>query len=782
MQRRFRQEQQILGQLQHPGIAQLLDLGATPKGVPYLVMEHIDGQPIVTFADQQKLGVDERIQLVRQVCEAVAFAHRQLVVHRDIKPRNILVTAGGHAKLLDFGIAKILEPTHHLAGQDATRTDVRLLTPNYASPEQLLGQPVSTATDVFGLGILLFELLTGERPFDWGETPLVEVERAMKTVDPPRGSSVVGALLSDPERITEVAGQRSLTPRRLQRRLSGDLDNILGRALALDPEARYASVDQLAADLGRHLEGLPITAHAPRWSYIATKFVRRNAIAVVATVSITVGLAGFGVLQTVQSQRLATERDIAAQERDAADLERDKARETKDFMVELFSVADPGEARGNSITAREMLDRGAERITEELVDQPEVQAELMSTMGTVYQNLGLYEPAGPLLERALELRRATFGNSSLEVAASLGSLGTLLFYTGDYAEGEPLAREALNIYRALYPGDHTDIADTLEVLGVLLRFMGEPEEAEQMARETLDMRRELLGNENFDIGDSINNLAGLLKNRGEYDQAVELYLEAVALYRKTQGDQHPSVARGLSNLGLVLVLKGDREAAEPVLLEALELRRTLFGKEHPSVADTLSNLGGLWSGAQDHAKAAAYFREALLMQQKLLGDHPYVGRSHLNLGSALVHLGELATAEVHYKAAQAIFLEQLGEEHWLVGQGLRYQARLRLEQENHDQAVELSRRSVAILEKQLGLEDPRTMSSVNLLGASLVGQLKFEEAEPLLLQSYEWFIKRSDSNPIEIARQRLVDLYTGLGQPKKAEPYRRPQDPVATSE
>ena len=384
--RRFRTERQILADLDHPNIAHLLDGGTTADGLPYLVMEYVVGERIDAYCNARALALRERLALFLAVCDAVQYAHRNLVIHRDIKPSNILVTPDGAPKLLDFGIAKLMG-TGAERGAALTRADERLMTPEHASPEQVRGEPVTTGSDVYALGILLYHLLTGERPYTPDDGSVAALERAICETAPDKPSTVVMRAATRAGNAAAPAPVPVPAPRRLARALTGDLDNIVLMALRKEPARRYASAAQMAEDVRRYLDQRPVIARPDTWSYRTAKFLRRHTASVTAAAAVVVVLAAVVVYYT---QRLAGERDRAQDAERRAVRETETSKRVSDFLVELFRVSDPDKARGETITAREILDRGAERIDQELDDEPEVQAQLMDTMGLVYRSLGLY--------------------------------------------------------------------------------------------------------------------------------------------------------------------------------------------------------------------------------------------------------------------------------------------------------------------------------------------------------------------------------------------------------
>ena len=656
---RFLRERRVLARLKHPNIGRLLDAGMTEEQTPYFVMEYIEGVPLTKYCDQRRLTISKRLALFQRVCQAVHYAHQNLIIHRDLKPANILVTSDGQVKLLDFGIAKLIEEDDDEAG--LTRTGMRLMTPEYAAPEQVRGEAATTATDLYALGVLLYELMTGHRPYELRGRSLGEIERIICEEEPARPSAaarryadyMAAGSSGEAPSSEAIRAVRTRNSDRLRRRLEGDLDVICLKALSKEPSRRYASAEALWEDISRHLTGLPVGARASTVRYRVRKFVQRHRMGVLVTAVFVVAAA---VLVGGFTLRLAEERDVAR-------TEAEKAEQVSSFLMGLFEASDPSEALGDTLTAYELLERGVAR-AEALAEEPVVQAQMLSVMGQVYQSLGDYEKAGPLLERALALRRDVVGDEHVDVATSLKNLAYLLRQKGDYTAAEPLSREALAIYRKLLGDEHPDLAASLNNLAALLRRKGDYAAAEPLFREALSMRRKLLGNEHPHVATSLNNLAFLLRQKGDYAAAEPLFREALAMYRKLLGDEHPDVAASLNNLAALLRRKGDYAAAEPLFREALSMRRTLLGDEHPHVATSLNNLAVLLREKGNYAAAEPLFREALAMYRKLLGDeHPDVATSLNNLAVLLRQKGDYAAAEPLHLEALTIFQNRLGEAH-----------------------------------------------------------------------------------------------------------------------
>jgi serine/threonine protein kinase len=471
IQGRLRQERQILANLQHPNIARLLDGGRAQDGTPYLVIEYIEGEPIDSYCDRHQLPLEGRIRLVQQVCAAVQYAHQNLVVHRDLKPNNILITAAGQPKLLDFGIAKLLDAKHSPQTVAMTHMDYRVMTPAHASPEQIRGETITTASDIYVLGVLLYELLCGRRPFQLVGTTLAEMERLVCEQDPLAPSALLAKTAQDsPELLADIAACRATVPMRLQKQLRGELDNIVLMAMRKETNRRYSSAEQLATDLQRYLQREPVLATKDTWQYRAGKFIRRHSWSVAASVAVVLALGAFSVVTWMQGKRIAQERDIAQ-------TQRARAEQISSFLVELFELSDPSHSRGNEVTAREVLDIGARRVSLGLANQPETRAALLSTIGDVYRNLGLYPDSINLLREALQSQIALHGPNHPQVAAVRAALGAALCDLGDLKECEKQLNAALALQIKLSGPRSVAIAATLKSQAVLAQDRGEIEHA-----------------------------------------------------------------------------------------------------------------------------------------------------------------------------------------------------------------------------------------------------------------------------------------------------------------
>jgi eukaryotic-like serine/threonine-protein kinase len=751
---RFWHERQILANLEHSNIARFLEGGTSSDGIPYLVMEFIEGEPITTYCDKNNLTIRQRLDLFRIVCNAVQYAHRNLVIHRDLKPSNILVTTDGVPKLLDFGIAKLLNPDLITESPTATVTSLRMMTPEYASPEQVLGQQVTTATDVYSLGAVLYELLTKERAHQLNTHSFAEIENVICKKDPELPSLAVKRIQSSDSE------EKVNAKKRLSREFVHELDNIVLKAMEKDPQRRYNTAAQFGEDVARYLDGLPILARTSTLSYRAAKFVRRHRTAVAISIIVVLLLAGFAVAMTIQAARIASERD--------------RANQVTNFLVKLFEVSNPSESKGNSVTARELLDASSQKIQTDLRNQPEVQAALMETMGRVYGNLGLYKTAIPLLEKSLQTRKEKFGEDNLDVAATMNDLAEALFYAGKYKEGEPLARKALATRRKFLGNQHQDVAMSLSNLGGEQYVTGQYAEAESMFREALSIRQKLFGDENLLVATSLSQLGLALKMQEKDDEAEVLYRKSLAIRRKFLGNNHPDIATSLNNLGRLLLDKPDYDGAEQMLREAVELDRKILGKDHPDLAITITGLGQAMRGKKNYTEAEKLFRESLELRERVLPkDHPSIAISMNNLAGLLIDEKKFDEADELAHQAQQIFKKALPAKHINHASVLLNLGRSQVGQKNFKEAEELLNQSLSIYLANFTADNLKVANVKRILGECLIQEGHFKEAESLLLEAnrnYEEKHKFNHPDAID-TRQSLVSLYTAWGKPTEALRY-----------
>ena len=623
--RRFRNERQILASLDHPNIARLLDVGATGDGRPYFVMEHVDGRPITEHCDARRLDVRARLHLFRTVCSAVQHAHQSLVVHRDLKPGNILVTDAGVPKLLDFGIAKIMDPRVMGADEDpVTRAGERLLTPEYASPEQLRGDVVTTACDIHALGILLYELLAGRHPFAHDRPSTAELTRRVLQGDPPAPSAALGGD----------------SPDALRRALRGDLDTITLRALRKEPDERYPSAQGLSDDIRRHLHGEPVEARPATVGYRVRKFVGRNRLAVAAAAAAFLLLGGFSAVTARQSLRIREESTRVAHERD-------KAREVRTFLLETFGSTGPDQPTGGTVTVRDLLDRRAATLDETFGSQPELRAEMTGVLAEAYEKLGIYDRAEELARDALDRQRAIHGDVHVDVATTLNTLGWVQHQLRQLDSARVTLTEAVRVGRLVFPasGDGR-LARALNDLGVVNEALGHYDAAADLYRESLDMRDGLGDDTQVGYAVTTSNLAVVHYRRGDLDAAAEMAARAVASFTRVLGTDHDRTTIARANLAAIRSVAGDREGAVAVYREILDRHRRVLGERHAQVAFVERSLANQLLALGRYDEAGPLLTDALEIERAAPEPRPDRVAMTLRL------LGDLALETERYDEAR----------------------------------------------------------------------------------------------------------------------------------
>jgi eukaryotic-like serine/threonine-protein kinase len=708
---RFRAERQILASLSHPNIARLLDGGAASDGRPYLVMELVDGEPITAYSDDHGLSLDDRLALFRTVAGAVQYAHRNLIVHRDLKPTNILVAADGTVKLLDFGIAKLLDPVGPEAGS-LTFTGIRPMTPAYASPEQVRGEVITTSSDVYQLGLLLYELLTGQRPAGRrsGSTP--EIERSLERRDLARPSSAV----ADGEVPAGLGDAR-----RLRRRLRGDLDTIILKALHPEPDRRYESAAVLAEDVRRHLLGYPVLARPDSRAYRARRFVVRRRAQLAAGVLFLLLAAAYGF----QLRR----------ERDTATIERMRAEEVSAFLIGLFDASNLGRTdRADTLTARTLLARGAVRIRETLHDQPEVRAHLLTALGRAYNYLDGSNESFELLEEALHLRTGLYGPLDDRTAETLEALAGARSQSFHHIAADSLIRRAVDLRRRQSPSDTRRLASNLRHQADVKRNLGQLDSAELYVREALS----LLEADGIDAGRehlaSLRSLAFVLRALGDLGTAEQTYRLVLAEERAGGESMRRGMASTLNNLAYLLVLSEAYEEAEALYREALTIVREVYGDGQTRTRDAMLNLIGLLSRQARWAEAEALAAEAFEM--------------------------DVAAS---------------GPDSWQVAQSIGRLGRLNLEAGDPVQAERRFRESLRMYASALGADHSWTAEARAGIGSALAAQRRYPEAEYELLAGLAILDASQHSGAPTMRRrvlERIIDFYEGWEKPDQAQRYR----------
>lgn len=711
LQRRFRTERQVLASLEHPGIARLLDAGTSDDGLPFLVMEYVEGTDLERHCFENALGLDERLALFLGVCAAVDYAHRNLIVHSDIKPGNILVTADGQAKLLDFGIAKLLGP----AAQDVTQVGGTRFTPAFASPEQLAGRSVTTATDVYSLGVLLYRLLTGRHPYALGALSLPSVARVI-TEEQPRAPS--SAVLDTVKAEDDVPLPPALERRSVARALAGDLDTIILTALRKEPDRRYPSVAAMADDLRRYQQGRPVVARGDSFGYRAGKFFRRNLLASIASGIAIASLVAGAALAMWQAREATRERDRA---RTAAH----HAEEISRLLGSMLTSADPVRGEGREVKVVALLAGASARLGSELAGQPGVEGSLRETLGETYRNLGLAADAEREFKRAVELHSKA--GDDFGAARSRMMQGIARRDQGQFTAAEVDLRDALKVLRK-HPTSATPRA--LDALLVTLRHQDRHAEAIAAGEEALGLLRTKYPRERGLLAATLNDLALCFGELGKFAEAEKLHREAVVLIRAERGARHPQTAEATANLAGVLDMQGRFAEAEPLYREALSTQEALLGEAHPDFLRTLTSYANLLWLMHRPAEAEPHARRARDLAARVLGpDHPLAAYAENILGGILLDEGKAAEAESVIRSALEKRRRTLPAGHWLIA------------------------------------------SAQSNLGAALLAEGRYGEAERELREAYAILLadRGPDHEKTRLTAARLEQLRTAVTSPRSSD-------------
>ncbi len=733
--RRFKNERQILASLDHPNIAKLLNGGTTAEGVPYFVMEYVEGQPLTEYCDSHKLSTVERLKLFREICAAVQHAHQNLVVHRDLKPSNILITSDGTPKLLDFGIAKFLNPA--LAPQTIapTATMMRMMTRDYASPEQARGEPITTASDIYSLGVLLYKLLTGHHPYQF-KTPLPqEIERVICESVPEKPSTMVTRTeiieLEDGKTLSltpnSVSRTREGQPDKLRRALNGDVDNIILMAMRKEPQRRYSSVAELSEDLRRYLGGLSVLATKDTFRYRAAKFVKRHRVGVVAALLVLLSLIA-GLVATIWQAQQARQ-------------ERAKAEEIKNFIERTLNYSNPLSNKGGKTvretTVTEALDEAAKRLESgEFSNQPEIKAELELVIARCYYGQGKYSLGAKHAQEFILLQRQFYGGKDPKTLIALTTWAGLLFDKGEMAESEKLYRQVLPLMREEEKKGSVkaaELAQALNHFAYLRRTQGDSREAESLFREALALNSQIPEEFRYINGTTRSTLASTLADQGRFDEALQTAYEAVAEYRQRGDSNNPNYGFALTILGGFLVDKGNFAEADADLHEAETIFRDFLTTPGLWGGDNLRNQAISLYKQGKYGEAITKADETLTLYRENFGTHyDHYPTALIIKGLSLTKMGQAKEGEKILREAVKIRTELLPKEHFWV-------------------AV-----------------------ANGALGECLTLQKRFTEAEPLLLSSYESLQRsqRPNSPLIRTALEQIVTLYENWGRADAAANYR----------
>jgi len=762
---RFRQERKILASLNHPNIARLIDGGITNDGRPYFAMELVKGLPINQYCDTNKLTISQRLELFQKACKAVHYAHKNLIVHRDLKPSNIIVTDEGELKLLDFGIAKLLDES---SDNQFTRTGMQLHTPAYASPEQLISDSITTSVDIYALGILLYEILSGKRPYEMkrSQKEFIELVLAGEPVKPSE-AIMEETLLANPETtktLEEISNDRGEQTVGLRRTLSGDLDTICLMAMHRESERRYSSANELSEDISRHLNGLPVFAQTDSFYYRLQKLIKRNIPSTVISIIAIISIVTLSVFYTVQ----------LAKQRDAAVVEREKAEKVVEFVTDLFKISDPEQSKGEKITARDILDAGAIQIKTELTDQPEVQLMMRRVLGEVYYNLGLETRAREILTQTLEEQKKLLGDLHLDVAITKILLGFIHQDRGKYELAEPLFLEAFKVQKLLLNDDHFLLVESLNILGAFHQQKGDYSQAESLFESALRMVKRLTNEDNEYLAETLKNLASVKRILDRNEEAEPLLRNALDMQLRIYKDgSHPKIDDTKRELAGLLRNTRRFDEAKMLYLEIIDSRTKMLGNDHLEVAHVWNSYSQLLSDMHDYQGALDANKTFLdITLRAYSGSHPSLAAAYNNRALLLKYNNLFDEAIEHFNLSiemqDAI---ELPKRHANRSYPLAGKADIYLEKKNHLKAKIAYTEVLSLLRESFSEQHILVTDAKSNLAASMIGLKEFDQAEPLLMACYQQFLDtRSPDDPrTERAAHRLLHLYKEKGDLVKAQ-------------
>jgi serine/threonine-protein kinase len=744
---RFAAEQRTLAQLNHPSIARLYDADTLSDGTPFFVMEYVEGLPLTDYCVQHECSFERRLQLFRQVCEAVQYAHSNAVIHRDLKPSNILVRSDGTIRLLDFGIAKQVESLDIPAQQ--TMTGLRLMTPAYAAPEQIRGQRVGIQADVYSLGVILYELLCGQLPFDLSNLAPAEAETVLLEHDAPRPS--VRAKRESSSAASLSAGSWA------------DLDVLCFTAMHKDLERRYRSVEALIRDVDHYLKREPLEARPDTIGYRLDKFVRRNRREVAAAVAAAVLVVGLVVFFTV---RLAKARDTAVAE--AA-----RTQRIQRFTMNLFQGGDQSVGPADDLRVITLVDRGVQE-AHALTGDPRSQAEIYQTLGTVYENLGKLDKAEQLLNMSLKQRETLFGADSPEVAESLVAIAGLRDAQARFDEAEKLVRQGLDISKRHLAPNHPAIGKATALLGKILEDRGTYPAAIGVLEEAARLQS-TPGPPSADLAESLTELANSHFYAGNYDISEALNQRVLGMDRELYGEHHPHIADDLINLGAVQYERGRFSEAESFYRQGLDITQSFYGKDHPATASALTMLGRALVSEGKLDAGAEILQQALAIQEKVFGKvHPRVAGTLNELGKIAQRRGQLDEAEQELTQAVEIYKSIYAGKHYYIGIALSNLAGVLVDKKEYGKAEKLFEEALQIYSKTLAPDHQNVGIAHVRLGRAFLRDHRYSEAESESTTGYNILTKQTTPPAIwmQFARTDLSEIYEALHQPEKASRFR----------
>jgi len=713
---RFESERQALALMDHPAIAKVFDAGSTPQGRPFFVMEYVTGISITAYCDRHKLSIPQRLELFIRVCEGVEHAHHKAILHRDLKPSNILVgEMDGKAapRIIDFGVAKA---TSARLSEETMYTQVGAIigTPGYMSPEQAdsAGADVDTRTDVYSLGVVLYELLVGAPPLDFSKTRPEQYSSKLRDEDASKPSTKISTLGKKSGITAQNRGADSPT---LARLLRGDLDAITLKALEKERARRYGTPAELAADIGRYMRNEPVVARPASSWYRARKYVRRHRFGVAVSAAAAVVLVSLAFVQALDLRRTRRERD--------------RADRVTQFMIGMFKVSDPSEARGNDIRAREILDKASKDIDTGLAQDPQLQAQMMQIMGNVYESLGLYQESETLLRRAVEIRQRTLGPRNVETLKSMSDLGYVLNSNSKYSEAEKWSRETVDGRKEKLGPEHADTLASESQLALIFNNESHYAEAEKLHREVLDISRRKFGEQDPLTMKVMKSLAIDLAYEGKFDESEKVFRDVLASDLRALGPEHPKVLGDMNNLAATLQHEQKWDEAEKLYLDGLQAKRRVLGPEHPDTLMSMGNLALVYSHQKRYADAEKLFRETLEIKQKRLGpEHRSTLVTMGNLGEALIDSGKYDEAGQLFQKTLELERRILGPDHSDTLQTVQAMGTLLKKEKRYPEAEATLRQALSGRQRGLGADHPDTASSAYLLASVLALEGNRDEA------------------------------------------------------
>lgn len=746
---RFVSEQRTLAQLNHPGIARLYDADTLTDGTPWFVMEYVEGMSLTEYCGKNQCSATETLLLFRAVCEAVQYAHSHAVIHRDLKPSNIFVKSDGSVRLLDFGIAKQLESLDMPV--DQTMTGLRLMTPAYAAPERIRGERVGIQTDVYSLGVILYELLAGQLPFELANLTPGEAATILTEHEPGRPSAAAKRHARHSSSNWRLCN--------LNKAEWADLDVLCLTAMHKDPRRRYRSVEALIRDIDHYLKGEPLESRPDSLRYRVGKFVTRNRRPVLATAIVTAMIVGLVAFFTFRITKA----------RDAALAEAARTERIQEFMMDLFQGGDESTGPSDQLRVITLVDRGAEE-AQVLNNDPKIQSELYETLGEIYEQLGKYDRSDSLLHSALEERKKVFGAESPEVAESLVAIGLLRSDQGKFDEAEQLVQQGLDIGRKVLPADHPAIAKYISSLGTILENRGNYPQAITLLKEAVKMQSEE-DPDSSALSSSLTELANSNFYAGHYDVSDALNRQVLAMDRKLYGDRHPNVAQDLINLAAIQLEHGDYKQAEDYDRQALDIIQSFYGPDHPETASTLTVLGRVLVTEGKGKDAEKMLKKALAVEQKVYGNmHPRVASTLDELGKIAWQEGKLDEATAYFTQMLKIYRAAYSGKHYYIGVALSNLAGVYATKKNYTKAEQLFHQALHMYAETLPANHLYTGIAHIKLGRILVEDHHYVAAKIETMAGYD--ILRKQAKPaarwIQDAQQDLAREYTALNQPQKA--------------